>query len=209
MTASSRRPSASFDADVSTGNQKRQASVYDAVAGRVSSTGFIPTIPFASKNRDTLSSTSLPAPPDEVLFRRKGAPERYQEDDFYWADRNLTPDRQLPDSDLLKAIHTYASDFYSRATVDGGKGDFHSMDETALLAIAILLEESAKQSLGDTGDLVFVEGENDTLETDTGNMDGPFSDARRRVRSSSSAARKSGQTREAKRRRLNQGSDAH
>ena len=33
MTASSRRPSASFDADVSTGNQKRQASVYDAVAG--------------------------------------------------------------------------------------------------------------------------------------------------------------------------------
>ena len=83
------------------------------------------------------------------------------------------------------------------------------MDETALLAIAILLEESAKQSLGDTGDLVFVEGENDTLETDTRNMDGPYSDARRRVRSSSSAARKSGQTREAKRRKLNQGSEAH
>ena len=33
------------------------------------------------------------------------------------------------------------------------------MDETALIAMGILLEEMAKESLGKTGDLVLVEGE--------------------------------------------------
>lgn len=33
------------------------------------------------------------------------------------------------------------------------------MDETALLAAGVLLEESAKASLGNTGDMVFVEAE--------------------------------------------------
>lgn len=33
------------------------------------------------------------------------------------------------------------------------------MDETALIAMGILLEEMAKESLGETGDLVLVEGE--------------------------------------------------
>lgn len=37
--------------------------------------------------------------------------------------------------------------------------DFVSMDETALLALGILLEEMAEHVLGDTGDLAFVEGE--------------------------------------------------
>ena len=37
--------------------------------------------------------------------------------------------------------------------------DFESMDETALLALGILLEEMAEHVLGDTGDLAFVEGE--------------------------------------------------
>ena len=119
----------------------------------------------------------------------------------------MTPDRRLPDSDLLKAIHTYASDYYSRATVDGGQGDFTSMDETALLAIGILLEESAKESLGETGDLVFVEGERDNSGPDTGDVGRAYSQSRRRVRSSSSAARRSGETRKAKRRKLNHDSD--
>ena len=127
--------------------------------GRVSSTGFLPEIPRASKYRDTLSSSTVPVPPDETLFRRHGAPERYEEDDFYWADRDLPKSQTLPDSDLLKAIHTYASDYYHRATVDKGQFDFYSMDETALLAIGILLEEAANHSLGATGDLAFVEGQ--------------------------------------------------
>ena len=33
------------------------------------------------------------------------------------------------------------------------------MDETALLAMGILLEEAAKEILGESGDLVFVEGD--------------------------------------------------
>lgn len=33
------------------------------------------------------------------------------------------------------------------------------MDETALIAMGVLLEEMAKEALGETGDLVLVEGE--------------------------------------------------
>ena len=33
------------------------------------------------------------------------------------------------------------------------------MDETALIAMGVLMEEMAKESLGETGDLVLVEGE--------------------------------------------------
>ena len=65
----------------------------------------------------------------------------------------------LPESDLLKAIYEYASDFYSRATDHQGLVDFESLDETALMSLGILLEEMAVQVLGDTGDLGFVEGE--------------------------------------------------
>ena len=129
------------------------------LTGRVSSTGFIPTEPRVSSNRDTVSSSSVAVPPEEVLFRRRGAPIRYAENDIYWADRHLTEKQGLPDSDLLKAIHTYASDFYGRATKDRGAVDFESFDETALLGLGILLEEMAGHVLGETGDLAFVEGE--------------------------------------------------
>ena len=71
----------------------------------------------------------------------------------------MTTEQRLPDSDLLKAIHAYTSDFYGRATANGGLLDFESLDETALLGLGILLEEMAEHVLGDTGDLAFVEGE--------------------------------------------------
>ena len=158
---------------------KRQATLYDAVAGtslhycpvpgifanqllsgRVSSTGFIPPTPRISAYRDTPTSSTVAVPPEEVLFRRKGAPIRDEEDDLYWADRNLTDNQKLPESDLLKAIHAYSSDFYGRAVKGRGKVDFESLDETALLAVGILMEEMARDALGETGDLAFVEGEN-------------------------------------------------
>ena len=94
-----------------------------------------------------------------MLFRRKEAPGRYEENDFYWANEDLSDQQVLPDSDLLKAIHAYAAEFYGRATLDKGQVDIRSMDETALLALGILLEETAKNILGEAGDLVFVEGE--------------------------------------------------
>ena len=136
-------------------NRRKQATLYDAVAGRVGYEGFLgedaPT-----KYRDTVSRSNIPIPPEEVLFRRKGAPLRYEEDDMYPADRYLGPQQRLPDSDLLKTVHAYASDFYANATPDGGKRDFKSLDETALLAMGILLEEAAAEALGKTGDLALV-----------------------------------------------------
>ena len=125
----------------------------------MASNGFILQSAFTATTTHTISASTVPVPPEEVLFRRKTAPQRYEEIDFYWAERNLTLDRPLPDSDLLKAIHTYASNFYDRATIDKGQGDYGSMDETALLALGILLEEAAKETLGATGDLAFIEGE--------------------------------------------------
>ncbi len=93
-------------------------------------------------------------PPEEALFRRCGAPERFAEDDIYWADRHLREDQVLPDSDLLKAVHAYASEFYGRR---GGATDFESFDETALIAIGVLLEEWAGDVLGAEGEGAFVE----------------------------------------------------
>lgn len=81
------------------------------------------------------------------------------ENDFYFANESLPPGRALPESDLLKALHTYTSDYYTYATPDRGRASWRSMDETALIALGILLEETAKESLEETGDMVFVEGE--------------------------------------------------
>jgi hypothetical protein len=93
-----------------------------------------------------------------VLFRHPNAPTRYQESDVYFAnERNSVT--ALPESDLLKAIHSYVSDFYAKAVADGGQSDWRSMDETALLAMGILIEEASRDSLGRTGDLAFTEGE--------------------------------------------------
>jgi len=95
-------------------------------------------------------------PPETVLYRSKSAPTRYAEFDVYFANerRSVT---DLPESDLLKSLHCYASGFYSRAHSDGSD-DFRSLDETALIALGILLEESLMTVLGKTGDLVFTEG---------------------------------------------------
>lgn len=112
------------------------------------------------------SSKGMPLGPDEVLFRRRGAPERYAEHDIYFAHERDLPDGGrgiLPESDLLKAIHSYASKFYAahgssqpRPVADGNV-DNRSMDETALLAFGILLEESGREVLGRRGDVVFTE----------------------------------------------------
>ena len=106
-----------------------------------------------------------PLLPEEVLFRSSKAPIRYEEDDIYFQNEKLAPSQQLPDSDLLKAIHAYTSDYYFCNTIIDRsaritQADFHSMDETALLAMGILMEEAARQRLG-TGDLALVEADNE------------------------------------------------
>ncbi|KAI9756603.1 MAG: autophagy protein 5 [Chaenotheca gracillima] len=143
------------------GKKRRIATVYDAVAGRVTARGFVPAQPIIASTRDTQGGFNVAVPPEEVLFRRKGAPTRYEEEDVYFANERLDIDQELPDSDLLKAIHTYVTDFYARTATSEHEGliDWRSMDETALLALGILLEESVDEELGETGDLVFVEEE--------------------------------------------------
>ncbi|KAK0320672.1 hypothetical protein LTR57_002810 [Friedmanniomyces endolithicus] len=135
---------------------RRQTTLYDAVAGRVGYEGFL-TDQQPSKYRDTASTSQVPLPPEEILFRRKGAPVRFAEDDVYEADRHLQPHQRLPDSDLLKTIHAYVADYYDRTSKAHGNVDVRSLDETALLAFGILLEEASGHALGSTGDLAFVE----------------------------------------------------
>ncbi|KAK2882445.1 hypothetical protein FQN49_000337 [Arthroderma sp. PD_2] len=143
------------------GPKIRHASVYDAVAGRISTDkSYNKSSSVANNYHGTSSTRIFPAvPPEEVLFRRQNAPIRYMENDFYFANENIPDDQPLPDSDLLKAIHAYTSDLYGNGTVDRGQSAWRSMDETALIALGFLLEEVATEALEETGDMVFVEGE--------------------------------------------------
>ena len=135
--------------DLSSSPRKRAklTTVYDAVAGRANYEGFL-SLPRNSRYRDKASTTLVPIPPGEVLFRREDAPERYEENDIYPADRHLDQKQELqrlPDSDLLKALHAYTSDFYAGIWEDAEDDDFESLDETALLALGVLVEEAAAQ----------------------------------------------------------------
>ncbi|TRX92028.1 hypothetical protein FHL15_007125 [Xylaria flabelliformis] len=154
--------------------KRRQASLYDAVAGRVTTTLPISSYesqrpPVKNHRRNAADSRrNSTLAPEEVLFKRSGAPVRYAEKDIYQAHEDLPDGGRgiLPDSDLLKTIHSYASHFYrdlpankQTAQSETGTGvSERSMDETALLAFGILLEEAGREALGKRGDLVFTEG---------------------------------------------------
>lgn len=159
--------------------KRKAASLFDAVAGRVGYEGFIAQLS-ASRARDTPSTSTAPVPPEDVLFRREGAPARFKEQDVYEADRYLAPGSRLPDADLLKAIHAYVVDFYSR-TVPNDEQSHGSLDETALLALGVLLEEAAAAALGKSGDLAFVENPGDSVGSDIGDQDFIVNDKSRRT----------------------------
>lgn len=125
--------------------------------GRVSTNGFIPKQSIFSSTKDTASSSATAATPEEILFRRKNAPSRFAEHDIYFASDRDAQAKDLPESDMLKALHAYVSDFYSHASPDGGSTDWRSLDETALIALGILMEEVSR--LGKTSDLALTEGE--------------------------------------------------
>jgi len=114
----------------------------------------------------------MPLGPDEVLFRRRGAPERYAEHDIYYSHERDLPRAGrgvLPDSDLLKAIHSYSGQFYGAHRHRGEPSvDERSMDDTALLAFGILLEEAGREVLGRRGDLVFTEAAADGQDEASG-----------------------------------------
>lgn len=120
------------------------------------------------------SSRNAVLAPEEVLFRRTNAPVRYAERDIYFANEHLPGGGidVLPDSDMLKALHVYTSHFYAREQPEDGNSngsslprpdkaasiDERSMDETAMIAFGIILEEASRELLGPSGDLVFTEG---------------------------------------------------
>ncbi|KAI1401666.1 hypothetical protein F4819DRAFT_314661 [Hypoxylon fuscum] len=181
---------AETDADLLDGSRrkrrKRDANVYDAVAGRVtttfpldehSGTGTEAPSHHFRVSRDHLRNPTLA--PEQVLFRRIGAPVRYAEKDIYQAHEGLRDGGLgvLPDSDVLKAIHSYSSHFYAvgarrRREIVGPvvrSVDERSMDETALLAFGILLEEAGRDALGRKGDLVFTEGVELDQDVEPGN----------------------------------------
>lgn len=59
-------------------------------------------------------------------------------------------------------MHVYVGEFYAKGVKAGGRGgggDYRSLDETALIAVGILLEEACAAVLEGTGDLAFAEGE--------------------------------------------------
>jgi hypothetical protein len=104
-----------------------------------------------------LSSSNAPLSSRNFLYS-KDQPEDTEDEGFDSNDIDfVSSDARLPESDLLEAIHSYSSHFYANAVDNRGSNDFASMDETALIAMGILLEELANHSLGETGDLVLVE----------------------------------------------------
>jgi hypothetical protein len=174
--------------------------VSDCLPGRVTSTGPLninvqksgadkfPHINGANGGGYNFDSAVLS--PEEVLFKLAHKSKARvsvgdEQRKLYFAnERNLPDDGEnvLPDSDLLKAVHTYSSRFYEamgkrdegQSFVGGRLVDERSMDETALLAMGILLEEAAREVIKRGGDLVFTEGiaEVDGREVYVGIKDG-------------------------------------
>ncbi|KAJ4370534.1 hypothetical protein N0V83_005055 [Neocucurbitaria cava] len=155
-------PSESSNSDdeaVSRDHAKRKVNVYDAVAGRVTQAGLI-------GNVTDSKSSKQPLRPDEVLFKQANAPIRYEETDYYYAHTKLSAEQQLPSGDLLTALHAYISKLYARTGEPGAQNAWRCMDETALIALGILMEETAKEILGETGDLAFTEAADADEELD-------------------------------------------
>jgi hypothetical protein len=115
-------------------------------------------------NITDVKSSRQPLRPDEVLFKQANAPVRYEETDYYNAHASLPADQQLPTGDLLTAIHAYVSKLYSRTVGTENQPAWKSMDETALIAFGILLEETTREVLGETGDFAFIEAADEEEE---------------------------------------------
>ena len=132
----------------------RRLTIYK---GRATQAGLIGNVKDAKASKQALR-------PDEVLFKQAKAPTRYEETDYYNAHARLPPNQQLPSGELLSAIHAYVSKLYSRNAQGDPRPVWKCMDETALIALGILMEETAREALGETGDFAFVEAADEEEE---------------------------------------------
>ena len=129
--------------------KRRVATLYDAAAGRVNYEGFIKPA-FENEYGETTQRSMKVQPTDQVLGRRRRFPALLEED-FDFTEENV------PDSDLLTAVHQYVADLYeAHGLVNRGSYIF---DETALVGIGILIEERVRAVLGQTGHLALVDPE--------------------------------------------------
>ncbi|KAF4507950.1 hypothetical protein G6O67_004394 [Ophiocordyceps sinensis] len=158
-------------------SRRRITTVYDAVAGQV-----------WPKRASRDEAKRIPLAPDELLFGRKDAQLLFRRKnavlgsathcrrdrlcmifgyDIYNAHERDIPRSALPASDLLQTILGYTSGFCgamarkNRPRLGGRDVDERSMDETALLAFGILLEEAGREALGRLGALVFTEADDE------------------------------------------------
>jgi len=120
-------------------------SVYDAHAGRI-----------RRRRHEVLSIESNhniqpPLAPEEFLLKRHNRLLSYP----------FIEPSELPCSELVTAIHFYLS---QKCQENGREDLLHAFDETALLAIAIELEEKIKENLGPNGHLAFAKPKSKTDE---------------------------------------------
>lgn len=149
-----------------------RATIYDAAAGKKTGVQFV-MLSCAERGAGRVTQSTVCEPtateqkratqrlrPDEVLFKQRRAPPRYEEADYYFAHRELPRSLGLPSGDLLSALHAYIAQLHDLNSQDEqGSGSWRSMDETALIAFGVLLEEAAKATLGETGHRALLEAE--------------------------------------------------
>ncbi|KAI5849988.1 hypothetical protein BZA05DRAFT_65512 [Tricharina praecox] len=168
-TTRTARTSKPTSTTTSTTSARRQATVYDVVASRVNYAGFIkprrraPTHttrnnthahPHShshshSHSREQEYRSAVARPADEVLSRRLRAPADLSQLQDDGAEGGA------PDDELLLAVHQYAADFYDAHGM--AEVSCRSLDETALIAIGLLLENTIDDLLGAGGHRVLVD----------------------------------------------------
>lgn len=124
----------------------------DADKGKLNLEGFIPNTPYYPDHRNRPSTQMNPIPPDVSDLHKALA-----KDTDHLSQEHITPDPNLPKMELVKALHAYASNFYAYAIPSGGEIDYCSMDASALIVMAKLLETTVETIIGNTGDLAFTE----------------------------------------------------
>ncbi|KAI5783533.1 hypothetical protein EDC01DRAFT_209662 [Geopyxis carbonaria] len=122
---------------------RRVVTLYDAVASRANHEGFI-----RPKCRKTEVRSRNARPADEVLGRRRHALQKGNE--YREVKKSCAPG-----NDIMTAIHRYSMEFYHASGMDDVSNG--SMDESALLAIGVLLEETIHELLSQSGHMALID----------------------------------------------------